>query len=67
MTGDFMEWLDALYIQLGEDWTTVPLLELWTLQNLRAEGLWLAPSFAQNTLLKLFDRLGRNTAGMSDH
>lgn len=67
MTGDFMEWLDGLYVQLGENWAEIPLFELWMLQNLREEGLWLAPAFAQNALLKLSDRLGRVTTGMSDH
>jgi hypothetical protein len=62
--GWFTDWLDDLYIRLGEDWRTITLDELSTLQELREEGCWLAQAYAMNRAYKMFGRIGRDTTGI---
>lgn len=63
-SGWFTDWLDDLYIRLGEDWRTVTLDDLTTLQELREDGCWLAQSYAMNRTYKMFQRIGRDTTGI---
>jgi hypothetical protein len=62
--GWFTDWLDDLYIRLGENWATITLDELVTLANLNRDGDWQAEPFAVNMVYKMFDRLGRDTTGI---
>jgi hypothetical protein len=67
----FTRWLDDLYARSytleGLDLT--PAGELLTLQSIYdfESGTWLSQPAAVNKIYKLFNRLGRDTAGMSDH
>jgi hypothetical protein len=62
--GWFTDWLDDLYIRLGENINAVPLEELVLLSRLHEEDGWTPQSLAVNTIYKMFDRLGRDTTGM---
>lgn len=64
MPGWFMDWLDDLYIRLGEDWGKITLDEMATLANLNEENQWMMPHYAVNSVYKFFDRVGRSTVGM---
>jgi hypothetical protein len=60
----FTDWLDDLYIRLGENWGKITLDEIFTLQGLQDDGCWLSPSYAMNSIYKMLDRLGRDTTGI---
>lgn len=62
--GWFTDWLDDLYIRLGENPHPITLDEIATLQYLQADGCWMVQPLAVNTVYKLFDRLGRDTTGI---
>jgi hypothetical protein len=62
--GWFTDWLDDLYIRLGENWAPITLDELFTLSSLNVDGCWLTPHYAMNGVYKMFDRLGRDTTGI---
>ena len=57
--GWFTDWLDDLYIRLGENWGIITLDELATLRDLQENDCWMQVSHAVPALYKLFDRLGR--------
>ena len=65
--GWFTDWLDDLYIRLGEDWRRITLDELAALQGLFDEGGWALQTLAVNTVYKLFERLGRSTVGIAGY
>ena len=60
----FLLWLDDLYIRLGEAWRPITLDEVATLAALHGEDGWMPESIAVNTVYKMYDRLGRDTAGI---
>lgn len=60
----FIEWLDDLYIRLGEDWRAITLDELSMLQELREDSCWLSQAYAMNRTYKMFQRIGRPTTGI---
>lgn len=60
----FTDWLDDLYIRLGENWGIITLDEMLTLQTLQEDGHWLMQYYAVNRVYKMFDRLGRDTSGI---
>lgn len=62
--GWFTDWLDDLYIRLGESAGSIVLDELLTLSVLDYEGCWMMQSLAANTVYKMFNRLGRDTTGI---
>jgi hypothetical protein len=68
----FTDWLDDLYIRLGENWRNITVDELATLAELGDYGpeypeYWLMQSLAVNIVYKLFDRLGRDTTGIAGY
>lgn len=63
-SGWFTDWLNDLYIKLGENCQEVTLDEMLNLQSLHCDGQWKPQTFAQNAIYKLFDRLGRDTSGI---
>lgn len=58
----FTNWLEDLYIQLGEQPGPITLDELLSLQMLQMDGVWEAEMLAVNRIYKLFDRLHRDTS-----
>ncbi len=60
----FIAWLDDLYIRLGESWSAITLDEMAVLYRLSDDDGWKPMHYAVNDVYKLFDRLGRDTAGM---
>jgi hypothetical protein len=60
----FTNWLDELYVNFDQKWSTITLDELMTLQWLYQDGQWFPQMLAVNTIYKLFDRLGRDTTGI---
>jgi hypothetical protein len=60
----FTDWLDDLYIRLGENWAPITLDELFTLSCLNVDGCWLTQHYAMNSVYKMFDRLKRDTSGI---
>ena len=62
--GWFTDWLDDLYIRLGENWAPITLDELFTLGTLNEDGYWMAQHYAVNRVYRMFDRLGRDTTGI---
>ncbi len=62
--GWFTDWLDELYVRLWDEPKNVTLYELLTLQRLREDGCWMAQPLAVNMVYKMYDALGRSTAGM---
>jgi hypothetical protein len=62
--GWLFNWLDEMYIRLGENWGPITLDELATLAKLQDGEYWLAEQYTCNTVYKLLDRLGRDTTGI---
>lgn len=62
--GWFTDWLDDLYIRLGENYGPITLDELFTLTRLYSDESWMPEQFAVNIVYHLFDRLGRDTSGI---
>lgn len=62
--GWFTDWLDDLYIRLGENWGPITLDEIVTLDKLYENDTWMPEPLAVNTVYKLFDRLKRDTTGI---
>lgn len=62
--GWFTDWLDDLYIRLGENWREITLDEVASLSRLYEEGDWMPQTLAVNAIYKLLDRLGRDTTGI---
>ena len=65
--GWFTDWLDDLYIRLGENWGPITLDELHTLASLNIDGCWLTQHYSVNGVYKMFDRLGRDTTGIAGY
>lgn len=58
------EWLDEMYIRLGEEaWKTITLEEIQQIQYLYADDCWLNPYNAQNNIYRLLNRIGKDTTG----
>lgn len=56
------EWLEEMYIRLGEeDWKTITLEEIQQIQYLYADDCWLAAEWAQNNIYRLLNRTGKDT------
>lgn len=64
----FIEWLNDLYIRLGEQPRSILLDELLTLATLEQGDGWTPQMLAVNTVYKYFDRApGRDTTSLIDH
>lgn len=60
------EWLDDMYIRLGEDeWKTIALEEIQQIQYLYADDCWLGAEWAQNNIYRMLNRQGKDTAGFN--
>lgn len=56
------EWLEEMYIRLGEeDWKTITLEEIQQIQYLYADECWLGAEWAQNNIYRLLNRMGKDT------
>jgi hypothetical protein len=56
------EWLEEMYIRLGEDeWKTITLEEIQQIQYLHADDCWLGAEWAQNNIYRLLNRMGKDT------
>lgn len=57
------EWLDGMYIRLGEEaWKTITLEEIQQIQYLYADNCWLNPSNAENNIYRLLNRQGQDAS-----
>lgn len=66
--GWFTDWLDDLYIRLGERTSgAITLDELATLAALFVDGSWEDEEYAVNRIYRMFDRLGRDTTGVTSY
>lgn len=59
------EWLDDLYIRLGDDPRTVTVYEVMQCQMLRLEHGWEHPNYAANRHYKVMNILGKSTVGLA--
>lgn len=56
------EWLEDMYIRLGEpEWKTITLEEIQQIQYLHADDQWLAAEWAQNNIYRMLNRTGKDT------
>lgn len=56
------EWLDGMYIRLGEpEWKTITLEEIQQIQYLYADNCWLNAENAENNIYRMFNRMGKDT------
>lgn len=59
-------WLDEMYMRLGEeDWKTITLEEIQQIQYLYADGCWLNAANAQNNIYRLLNRMGKDTKAIA--
>lgn len=65
--GWFTDWLEDLYIRLGEQWGLITLDEIQSLAMLFSDGSWDSENYAVNRIYKMFDRLGRDTTGIAGY
>ena len=59
------DWIDDIYIRLGEDLLSVTVAELMAFGKLWSEDGWMHPNYAQNTIYKMRDRLGMENGVIS--
>lgn len=59
------DWLDDLYIRLGEQPDSVALVEVFAVERLWDGDEWQQPNYAANAVYKLQERLGRETVGQA--
>src|SRR3989442_10095268 len=62
--GWFTNWLEEMYMNFNQNWSTLTLDEVATLQRLYQDGQWMSQMFAVNMVYKMFDRMGRDTTGI---
>lgn len=56
-------WADDLYIRLGDDLSSVRVIELLHAQALYQDEEWQHPNYAANRIYKLMHELGQDTTG----
>ncbi len=61
------QWADDLYMRLSDNPHIVLLGEIMIINHLYSDNGFVHPSFAQNTVYHLLDRLQLNTFGWLDH
>lgn len=61
------DYLDELYARIEREPVRVMLAEMLFVERLQCEDGWLHPNYAQNQLVHLLERLGRESTGIIDH
>ena len=60
-----VDWLDEIYISLAEAPATVTAFELLQLAQLKMDGEWEHPNYAQNRFYKVRSALGKDAGVLS--
>ena len=56
------DYLDDIAIELSDNWYKITAYEMIQISSLWYDGLWMDSSLAVNHVLKVMDRVGRDTS-----